>query len=74
MAAYRSWQPGLNAVVGDFMEPANVIAFGFECTTAGLTGTEEPDWSAALADGDPVTDGAVTWTARTARLSSKTPG
>lgn len=66
MAAYRSWQPGLNVVVGDFMEPANVLAFGFQCTFAGLTGTEEPDWSTAVTAGDTITDGAVTWTAVTA--------
>ena len=66
MAAYRSWQPGLNVVVGDFMEPANVLAFGFQCTFAGLTGTEEPDWSTAVTAGDTITDGAVTWTDVTA--------
>lgn len=66
MASYRAWQPGLDVVVGDFMEPANVIEFGFVCTVAGKTGEEEPDWSVAVVATDPVTDGGVTWEARTA--------
>lgn len=40
----------------------------FEVTTAGTSDSSEPAWSGATADGDTITDGTVTWTAREQRL------
>jgi hypothetical protein len=61
--ARLTWQAGIAISLGEFMEPASILAFGYECTTAGTTGTEEPNWPLVAAG--TVVDGTVTWTART---------
>lgn len=62
--ARLTWQAGIAVSLGEFMEPATVDSFGYEATTAGVTGTTEPNWP--LVAGNTVVDGTVTWTARTA--------
>ena len=59
-----TWQAGIAISLKEFMEPASITAFGYECTTAGTTGTSEPSWP--LVNATTVTDGTVVWTARTA--------
>lgn len=54
------WQPGLTVNIGDIVFKPNSNSSTYaKCTTAGVTGTSEPIWSAV---GNTTTDGTATWT------------
>lgn len=60
------WKPLTTYALGTFIEPPSAGAFGYEATTAGSSGLNEPDWPAT--NGATVADGGVVWTARTAMV------
>lgn len=67
-----AWSAGLTAVaradwdakVGTVVSPSVFNGFFYEASEAGVTGGAEPAWPTVA--GATVTDGSVTWTARTA--------
>lgn len=63
--ALRSWAPSTALTAGEFIMSKDGHDFEYEVTTAGTTGTTEPVWP-TTADAT-VTDGTVTYTARTRR-------
>ena len=65
-----AWQASTAYAAGAWVQDQNDLDYPliFEVTTAGTSGGSEPDWSSAVADGDTITDNAVTWTAREQRL------
>lgn len=62
--ARMQWQAGMAVSLGEFIEPVSEPLFGYECTTAGVAGTTEPNWPETA--GATYTDGTVVWTARAA--------
>lgn len=65
----QTWAPSTSvaltkANVAEYTNLSNGIAnIKWICTTAGSTGTLEPDWPLAAAIGTTLQDGSVTWTA-----------
>ena len=59
-----AWTPATTYTLGKFTEPQSVLAFMYEATTAGTSGSVEPTWPQTA--NATVTDGTVVWTARTA--------
>lgn len=53
------WSDGNPFFTGELVAAGSLIA---ECTTAGLTGAAEPDWTGG--EGDVVADGGAEWTLR----------
>lgn len=64
------WQDGTAYGLGDVVRALVRGDFNFECTTAGTSGGSEPTWPTSAAA--TVNDGAVVWTARTARALAAT--
>lgn len=59
------WQPETNYSVGNYLRtpslPSQVV---LRCVTAGISGTEEPDYTDAEI-GDTIADGSIEWTIQT---------
>lgn len=60
--AESSWIASNAYVLTDYVAPTTSTGLRYECTTAGTSGTTEPDWP--IEPGETVTDGTVVWTAR----------
>lgn len=60
----QTWKPINDFPVGWVVEPPAILAFVYECTTAGKSGLYEPAWPQV--DGATVSDGGAIWTARAA--------
>ena len=56
------WLPGTEYTLGQYVRPTVPNGFEYECTNAGQTDTEEPDWPTTIAQ--TINDGSVEWTAR----------
>lgn len=56
------WQPAFEQDTGEYVRPTQGNGFEYECTTAGQTGSREPNWPTTIAQ--TVTDGSVVWTCR----------
>lgn len=56
------WQPGHAYDVGDYVRPMWPNGFEYECTNAGQTAQDAPDWPVVIAS--TIDDGSVQWTAR----------
>jgi len=56
------WLPGQEYSLTDFVRPTTPNGFQYECTNAGQTDNEEPDWTTTLASPrNTITDGSVIW-------------
>jgi hypothetical protein len=56
------WLPGQEYSVGDYVRPTVPNGFNYECTNAGQSDNEEPDWSTTLTSPrTTLTDGSVVW-------------
>jgi len=70
MDAGTEWFPSWNYEVGDYVrkqsDHPSLWDFCMECTTAGTSGTTEPDWfgGSYYYAGDTISDGTVEWTLR----------
>lgn len=56
------WRPGKEYAATDYVRPTNSNGFEYECTDAGQTTNEEPDWPTTIAS--TIDDGSVVWTCR----------
>lgn len=63
----KPWSSSTSFALRDVLDVRD--GWAFECTSAGTTGSSEPDWGAA-ADDETIDDGTVEWTAR--QLSGST--
>lgn len=54
-----AWASATAKAAGDIVRPTTTSGWHYRCTTAGTTGSTEPDWPTA--EGLTVTDGTVTW-------------
>lgn len=55
-----TWQAATAYVLTDDVVPVTVNGYRYVCTSAGTTGSSEPDWPMTVTG--TVTDGTVTWT------------
>ncbi len=56
------WRPCQEYSLTDFVRPTTSNGFQYECTNAGQTDNEEPDWTTTLASPrNTITDGSVVW-------------
>lgn len=58
------WEPGFQYESGDYVRPSVPTGFAYECTTAGQSALDEPNWPRVLAETE--IDGSAIWTARAA--------
>ena len=59
------WLPGQEYSLTDFVRPTAPNGFHYECTNAGQTDNEEPDWPTTLSSPETtISDGSVIWTVR----------
>lgn len=56
------WQPGDPISLAEYRRPTAPNGFEYECTNAGQTHSEEPNWPQTIAE--TVDDGSVEWTCR----------
>lgn len=56
------WEANSSISENDYVKGTVDPTVYFQCTTAGTTGVDEPDWSTALDINDTLTDGDVEWT------------
>lgn len=61
-ALSRTWQPGKEYGLTEYVRPNIANGYEYEATAAGQSGTIEPKWPTTV--GNAVADGSVTWTAR----------
>lgn len=61
-ALAQSWQPGVSYSLAEYVTPPVPNGFEYECTDAGQTDHDEPDWPTAV--GVTVENGSVQWTCR----------
>lgn len=57
-----TWHPKQVKALAQYVRPTKGNGYEYECTDAGLTDTEEPDWPETI--GETVEDGTVQWTCR----------
>ncbi len=59
------WLPGQEYSLTDAVRPTASNGFQYECTNAGQTDNEEPDWTTALTSPETtITDGSVIWSVK----------
>ena len=56
------WEPGTEYQTGEYVRPLRPNGYEYECTTAGQSAQDEPDWSESVSG--TTSDGSVTWTTR----------
>ncbi len=61
-ALEQVWNPGFPYSLTQYVRPSIPNGFEYECTDAGQTDQQEPDWPRQI--GETIEDGTVTWTAR----------
>jgi prepilin-type N-terminal cleavage/methylation domain-containing protein len=57
---YPRWRSGAAYTTSSYIIPTNFNGHYYKCTTAGTSGTTEPNWP--LNSGGTVTDSGITWT------------
>ncbi len=63
----HAWQPNTSYAVGDVVHPTtqdNYIGFVYQCSEAGVTGTEEPAWWIDTGSNSTGTSGTATFKAQ----------
>lgn len=68
-ACANRWRANEAYSAAEYVRPRTPKSTGFayECTTAGLSGANEPRWPRAI--GETVPDGSIVWTCRAAALN-----
>lgn len=56
------WKPANEYAATQYVRPVTINGFEYECTDAGQSGSQEPDWPTTI--GETINDGSVEWTCR----------
>jgi prepilin-type N-terminal cleavage/methylation domain-containing protein len=59
---YPKWRSGAVYTMNSYIIPTNFNGHYYRCTTAGTSGTTEPNWPVTSAGGVTVMDNSVIWT------------